>query len=384
KKLNPHIRRFCTPPNASKVTLYLPKGKRENYLTFRGTLTDDDKVRWYRYRIRRGDNLIGIARRFKLSVPAIKSINELRSSRIVAGKHLLIPIPVGRNYPPGTITASTAAGSAGKSAMRSDKKATRYRVKRGDTMWDLAETHGVSVEQICRWNDIRHARRLREGQVLTLFADDAGTSSSIASKSSKQSSSRGAADPEGGDRRMYTVRRGDNLYAISRRLGAPLDKLIAWNRKDPHNPLIHPGEMLIYYQNSEDRRSGRLSAKSDNEKEGCSGCIRYRIKKGDNLSSLARLFSVELAQILEANQIAMDHILHAGDIILIPNREMVGENKPRPKRVVYYHVEKGDNLWTISRLFNVPMSDLYRLNGLGKQSVLMPGDTIRIALAEEM
>jgi membrane-bound lytic murein transglycosylase D len=387
KELNPHVRRFCTPPDAGGVTLYLPRGKRRPCVDFLATLTDNDKVRWYRYRIRRGDNLIGIARRFRLSVPAIKSINALRSSRIVAGRYLLIPIPVDRRYPSGATVASTETATPSAPPPKPpDTKAIRYRVKSGDTMWGLAETFGVSVEQIRRWNDISHARHLRAGKIITLYTDDTPASrpAVVAPPPSPPSPSpRSAAVPEEGrgSRRSYTVRTGDNLYAISRTLGTPLDKLIAWNGKDPHNPLIHPGEKLVYYHGDE---SAPVAASSPSPRAACSRCIRYRVKRGDNLSSLARLFSVELSELLELNRIAMDHVLHEGDILLIPDRQIQSADKRESKRVVYYRVEKGDNLWSISRLFNIPMNDLYRLNGLGRQSVLMPGDTIRVVLAEEL
>ena len=72
KKLNPHIRQWCTPPNMENVVLYLPHGLADTFKVFYETLSDDDKVRWFRYRIKSGDNLLSIAGRFKISVPAIK------------------------------------------------------------------------------------------------------------------------------------------------------------------------------------------------------------------------------------------------------------------------------------------------------------------------
>lgn len=385
REINPHIRRFCTPPDASGVTLYLPRDKGEVFTAFHETLTEEDKVRWYRYRIRRGDNLIGIARRFRISVPAMKSINELRSSRIVAGRYLLIPIPVGKSYPsPGAEVVAAKPEEGRRDEVPEGTRPIRYRVKSGDTMWGLAELFGVSVEQIRRWNGIRRARQLRSGTVITLYTEGAEQPPTAVAAEQAEASPAPATtidSVEGrGPKRSYTVRKGDNLYAISRRLGTPLDRLIAWNGKDPHNPIIHPGETLTFYGEG----GGVPDGPAGDEEGDCPRCIRYRVKRGDNLSSLARLFSVELGDLLEVNRIAADHVLHEGDLLLIPDQQKLGGGERKPKRVVYYHVEKGDNLWTISRLFNVPMSDLYRLNGLAGESVLMPGDTIRVVLSEDL
>ena len=50
---------------------------------------------------------------------------------------------------------------------------------------------------------------------------------------------------------------------------------------------------------------------------------------------------------------------------------------PYPSNNVYV-VKSGDNLWDISRKFNVPMTDIARANHLGDASILRAGQTLRI------
>ncbi|MDE6857753.1 MAG: LysM peptidoglycan-binding domain-containing protein [Alistipes sp.] len=51
---------------------------------------------------------------------------------------------------------------------RRESSATTYRVKRGDTLGAIARKHGVSVSSLMRWNKLRSADRIREGQILRI------------------------------------------------------------------------------------------------------------------------------------------------------------------------------------------------------------------------
>ncbi len=92
KNLNPHLLHHCTPPDMEDVALYLPSGYAQKFRDFYATLSAKDKVVLFRYRIRGGDNLSSISRRFKISVATIRSLNRLKSSYIVAGRYLYIPL----------------------------------------------------------------------------------------------------------------------------------------------------------------------------------------------------------------------------------------------------------------------------------------------------
>lgn len=95
-----------------------------------------------RYRIRRGDNLVEIARRYDVSVEDLQSWNSLDGSQITAGQFLTI-----------RSNSSTPAG--------------RYRIRRGDTLEDIAKRFGVTVDQLRAWNGLRNSR-IHEGNYLTV------------------------------------------------------------------------------------------------------------------------------------------------------------------------------------------------------------------------
>jgi membrane-bound lytic murein transglycosylase D len=385
KRLNPHILRWCTPPDVEDVTLYLPQGTREKYTAFYAQLTDKDKVRWYRYRIQRGDNLSMISRRFKTSVSAVKSINNLRSTRIIAGRYLLIPIPAsGGASAKGTAAAAAADVSKSVSRTSADtrsKKAVSYRLKRGDTLWELADLFDVTIEQLCRWNNITDPTRMSAGDILTVYLP----------RSSKPQVA-AVSDGEKGVQRSdseynhYSVKRGDNLYSIARRLDITVAQLRTWNPQVGNGTLIRPGDIIKYYQRSPSTGSvGYTAAAQPSGRAASVDTVYYKVEPGDNLSMLAELFSSRVHTIMHLNSIAHPSALRAGDVLRIPVTRRVSPGMSASnRRIVYYKVRKGDNLWNIAQLFNTSLDNIYKLNGLSERSKLMPGDTVRVLLAEEL
>lgn len=103
------------------------------------------------YRVRRGDSLTIIARRFGTSVGEIRRANRLKGSRILAGQKLKIPVGAAANGNGGETTSRPANG--------------RYRVRPGDSLDAIAKRFGVSVRQLRAANAIR-GHLIHPGQTL--------------------------------------------------------------------------------------------------------------------------------------------------------------------------------------------------------------------------
>jgi len=92
RQLNPELRRWCTPPIYSRYALKIPKGTREQFWRRYRRMPRKRRSRIVTHRVRYGETLWSIARRYHSSVRAIMSANGLRSTRIRAGRRLMIPI----------------------------------------------------------------------------------------------------------------------------------------------------------------------------------------------------------------------------------------------------------------------------------------------------
>ncbi len=91
KELNPEIIRDFTPFNRKTYNVRIPVTSDENVLEKLKRLPPKSKYFAGWYRVRRGDSLYSIARKFRTSVRKIKKVNKLRSNLIRPGKRLLIP-----------------------------------------------------------------------------------------------------------------------------------------------------------------------------------------------------------------------------------------------------------------------------------------------------
>ena len=89
--LNAGHKRWASRPNGPDELL-LPIDRIERFERAVAILPTDQRLRWQRYRIKPGDSLNRIARQHGVTVKAIRQSNGLRDSRIRAGKDLLIPL----------------------------------------------------------------------------------------------------------------------------------------------------------------------------------------------------------------------------------------------------------------------------------------------------
>ena len=95
------------------------------------------------YRVRRGDTLGKLARRFGVSVEQLKLANNLDSDILSRGKRLVIP------------SKTTAAPSKPQASSDSGQsRPTTYRVRRGDSLWEIAKRFGVSVRELKTFNNL--------------------------------------------------------------------------------------------------------------------------------------------------------------------------------------------------------------------------------------
>ena len=103
-----------------------------------------------------GDTLYDIARSYGVSVGDLKRLNGLSGSRIHPGQQLEIP------------TARSAGGSGSKQVA----EPRTYRVRRGDTLYDIARKFGVSVAALRSANGLRSSR-IYPGDVLRIPSSNA-------------------------------------------------------------------------------------------------------------------------------------------------------------------------------------------------------------------
>jgi len=112
-----------------------------------------------------------------------------------------------------------------------------------------------------------------------------------------------------------------------------------------------------------------LSLREEREEETV--LVSYRVKKGDNLTKIARKYGTEVAYLLRINKIAPSGKVHIGQIIKVPKKVL-------SQKGVTYTVKKGDTLAGIARKYNVSLKELMKINGKRADAPLYVGSKIFI------
>jgi membrane-bound lytic murein transglycosylase D len=152
------------------------------------------------------------------------------------------------NYRDYEVRVPLGCGPRTSAALRkvpADKRLTwrRHRVKRGDTLSQIAASYGSSVSDIARLNKLTDRHLIRPGdQLLIPMPAD------LAAQAKKRAEASGHyVPPDGYVRVSYQVRKGDTLGGIARKLGVSLKHLRKVNGIY-RSHIIHPGQRLYAYR----------------------------------------------------------------------------------------------------------------------------------------
>jgi len=118
------------------------------------------------YRVRGGDFLGSIARKYHVSVRKIKRWNHLRSDRLRIGQKLKIY----SRYAVATSGKKKKSKSKkGKSKRKFKGKYITYKVKSGDTLWNISKKYNVNLSDIIKWNKLTKNQKLKPGMKLRIY-----------------------------------------------------------------------------------------------------------------------------------------------------------------------------------------------------------------------
>ena len=231
-RLNPAYNRWATAPDGPHHLL-LPIDKAEAFRDNLAELGTRGRVRWERHRIKPGENLGSIARRYQTSVALLQEVNQIRGQWIRAGDSLMIPVATKNlsHY----LSEDRRKQTIQNTQRRGNK--IKHTVRPGDTWWDLSRKHGVTTNKLARWNGMSPRDPLFPGQRLVIWSN-----SSKVTKTNFTASLNGARH----QKIHYRVRKGDSLARIAQRFSVTVAKLRRWNAL-PKGKYLQPGQRLTLY-----------------------------------------------------------------------------------------------------------------------------------------
>lgn len=247
KDLNPAILHWVTPPGVKDFTLYLPKGKKDLFITEYAKIADEDKRSWVRHQIKQGETLSTIAQKYHTNISVLKSTNHLTSNFIRTGNFLLIPVPQNSShyYAEQEVADSRSSqppksGSAKMIRNVPGHKKIIYTVKPGDTLGEIAELYNTSPSKIRSWNGIAYGRYIYPNQRLTIWIPENFEAIKAQVRNQIQINDSVAES-------FYVVKEGDTLWEIARKYNLSILDLKRLNNM--RGSFIRPGDRLRVIKN---------------------------------------------------------------------------------------------------------------------------------------
>lgn len=146
----------------------------------------------------------------------------------------------------------------------------------------------------------------------------------------------------------YTVKSGDSLWSIAKKLGVSVDELKSANNLT--SSLLSVGQVLKI-------PSEKIISKSV-----------YTVKSGDSLYKIAQNYNTTVDEIKRLNNLSTN-LLSVGQVLKLPEKQITEENS--------YIVKSGDSLYKIAQNLNTTVSELMNLNNLSS-TLLSIGQVLKI------
>ena len=244
-------------------------------------------------------------------------------------------------------TSNTAIASNSSS---SNGKVKYYKVKRGDTLGKISQNNGVTVSEIKKWNNLR-TNNVPLGRKLKIYKE-IEVEEAVAVVEKKSLKAEPSTDkivqttvPSNGKKyidekivinkdvvKIHKVKRGDNIGAIANKYDVSIADVKKWNKLKSNN--IGAGSNLKIIKNErvvtivrKEVRIEKVVAAVEEDTQIASNDVKeelenpedfYVIQKGDNLLTIAKKFNVSLEDLKEWNNIE-NGVIQSGSKIALNN-----------------------------------------------------------------
>lgn len=193
------------------------------------------------YIVKKGDSLWSIASKNNTTVDNIKKLNNLSSNNLSVGQVLKLSYDTENE---------------------DIKESNIYTVKKGDSLWLIANKYGTTVDELKNANDLK-SNTLSIGQTLIIPEKKENT-----------------------NKISYVVKKGDSLWLIANKYDTTVEKIKSTNNLKSNTLSI--GQVLVIPSSSE--------------------FITYTVKKGDSLWLIANKYNTTMDNIKKLNNLSSNNL----------------------------------------------------------------------------
>lgn len=408
RDLNPELIRHCTPPDITSYTLKIPAGARKTIADNYSKLTDEEKQPWIFHEVKKGETLSKIADQYDVSKEEIASINGLNSykSKLHGGTMLKIPLtkqdvaqkiqPEPQDNSQQTPNASvpsdprqTSAASQtavqdssknlannityeNKDSVNGNNPSTSQNiihiVAKGETLYSIAQRYGIRITDLRNLNNMPY-----DEDNIAL-----GTKLIIAQNEIQPQK------PESDISKIklpkivkHQVKAGETLASIADDYGVTTSSIIKLNKIKKNK--ISTGKTLKIETLSDAKKAPNQEI-ADKYKDK----VTHKVKKGENLNSIATKYGVKESDLVKWNPDNIDGttVFTGTTLKIYPNKTSKGSSSSTTKKgknpPKYYKIRSGDTLAEIADKFGVSVSSLKKNNKNLNEKNLQIGKKIRL------
>ncbi len=402
KQLNPKFKGEIAPLKNQTLELRVPINTKEKGL-IAAQQSSVDKIEYVAdageteiYKVRKGDSLNTIAKKYRTNVAWLRDANDLKKGKkLKVGQRIAVPDRSGKkpvvvkyvaktNKPvpvqpiavatpevavaptsaaeaptvPSNVTASTPDNSSANPSVAGTQasvvtpeeteavknteivtsKGVFYVVQPGDTLSEIADDYNSSVEELRKMNKLSRASKLKAGMKLKVPKDEGLP-----------------ADPGASNTNMV----------VEQKTPQTADR-------EPQSRQIAESKVA----------TAPVAANSD-----------HVVSPGENLTTIAHRYGVSIQAIRSANNLSKKSVLRVGSRLVIPVNNRSNSAKPQTliperksvkiaRRPRIHIVRRGENLVEIAEKYNIPIGRLQEENRIRRGSKLLIGTQLLIPTAQ--
>jgi membrane-bound lytic murein transglycosylase D len=166
---NSGFNRWATDPDGPH-RLILPIDYAEDFQTALEAVPPSERVRWQRHKIGPGETLSGIADHYHTPIASIKTANKLRGNTIRAGEYLMIPVAA---KPLSDYSLSASERRKDTQERKRQGTRIEHVVAAGESFWSIGQRYGVGMRDLAAWNAMAPRDTLSIGQKLVVWTNQA-------------------------------------------------------------------------------------------------------------------------------------------------------------------------------------------------------------------
>jgi len=330
------------------------------------------------HRVKSGETLSEISEKYGMTVAELKRKNNIKGSKLKLKQILKVKDEE-------TVLIVQTVRPTVKNSEEIAENST-HSVKKGETLSSISKIYNVSIDELKKINNIikgkiHPGQHLKISQPVEIAKNETPIKKEIPVRVQEETKST-----------THKVISGESLSGISKAYNIPVDEIKKTNNITTAN--IHPGQELKLtqavgsnVQAANDEKPNKKREKRDNVNEKS---FTYKIKKGDNLGSIAKSNHTTVDELERINNLK-DAKIHQGQVLKInsdvettvqyadaekTDKKQDVKTDSKEKEITH-KIRKGENLGSIAKNNHTTVEELERINNL-KDAKIHQGQVLKI------